>query len=144
MKIEASVVISRPAEAVWPYIVEPDKGPLWNPATVEIRPISEPPLRQGSTYVWVGQWLGRRIESTSEVTEFESGRKFGYRIVSGPFPGTALTTLTPIESGTQVIISSEGEMNGFFKLAEPVMARMSRRQIEGMLANLKDLLEAEG
>jgi hypothetical protein len=34
-------------------------------------------------------------------------------------------------------------MSGFFKLAEPVMARMGRRQIEGMLANLKDLLEAE-
>ena len=144
MKAESSIIINRPAEAVWPYLVDYDKGPLWNPATVEIRPTSEGPLQKGSTYVWVGQWLGRHIESNCEVAEFEPGRKFGYRIVSGPFPGTALTTLTPIESGTQVTISSEGEMNGFFKLAEPVMARMSKRQIEGMLANLKDLLEAEG
>lgn len=143
MKAESSIIINRPAEAIWPYLVDSDKGPLWNPATLEIRLTSEPPLRKGSTYVWVGQWLGRHIESNSEVTEFEPGRKFAYRIVSGPFPGAATTTLAPIDGGTQVTIISEGEVGGFFKLAEPVMARMSRRQIEGMLANLKDLLEAE-
>jgi uncharacterized protein YndB with AHSA1/START domain len=144
MKLEASIVINRPAEAVWPNLADFDKIPLWNSATLEMRLTSEPPLRTGSTYVWVGQWLGRHIESNCEVTEFEPGRKFGYRIVSGPFPGTALTTLTSANGGTQVIISEEGEIGGFFKLAEPVVARMSKRQLEGMLANLKDLLEAEG
>jgi len=143
MKLESSIVINRPAETVWAYVADFEKNTMWNPATVEMRLTSEGPLRKGSTYVWAGQWLGRRMESNCEVTEFEPGRKFAYKIVSGPFPGTASTTLEPAGGGTRVTISSEGEMGGFFKLAEPVVAAMSRRQIEGMLANLKDLVEAE-
>jgi uncharacterized protein YndB with AHSA1/START domain len=144
MKSESSIVINRPVEAVWAYVIDFEKGPLWNPAAIEMRLISEGPLRKGTTYVWVGQWLGRRMESTAEVTEFEPNRKWGYKVISGSFPGTALTTLEPVAGGTRMTIRSEAEMGGFFKLAEPVMARMSRRQLEGMLANLKDLLEVEG
>jgi uncharacterized protein YndB with AHSA1/START domain len=144
VKSESSIVINRPVADVWAYVIDFEKGPLWNPATIETRLISEGPLRKGTTYVWVGQWLGRRMESTAEVTEFEPNRKWGYKVISGSFPGTALTTLEPVAGGTRMTIRSEAEMGGFFKLAEPVMARMSRRQLEGMLANLKDLLEVEG
>jgi carbon monoxide dehydrogenase subunit G len=144
MRIESSITINRPAEDIWEYLIDFEKNKMWNPATVDMRLTSEGPLRKGSTYVWVGQFLGRHIESNTEVTEFEPGRNFSYKIVSGPFPGTASTTLEPAEGGTRVTIRSEGDMGGFFKLAEPVMARMSKRQIEGMLANLKDLVEAQG
>lgn len=143
MKIESSITINRPAEDVWEYVVDFEKGKMWNPATVDMRLTSEPPLQKGSTYVWVGQWLGRQMESNCEVTEWEPGRRFSYKIVSGPFPGSASTALKPDGGGTRVTISSEGEMGGFFKLAEPVVARMSKRQLEGMLANLKDLMEAQ-
>jgi uncharacterized protein YndB with AHSA1/START domain len=144
MKLESSIVINRPVEAVWAYVTDFEKMSLWNPATVETRLTSEGPVRKGSTYVWVGQWLGRHIESNCEVTEFDPNRKWSYRIVSGPLPGTASTMLESVDGGTKVTLSSEGEMGGFFKLAEPVVARMSKRQIEGMLANLKDMLEAAG
>jgi hypothetical protein len=37
----------------------------------------------------------------------------------------------------------EAETGGFFKLAEPVVNRMMQRQLEGNIANLKDILEAQ-
>jgi hypothetical protein len=37
----------------------------------------------------------------------------------------------------------EAEAGGFFKLAEPVVNRMMQRQLEGNIANLKDILEAQ-
>ncbi len=143
MKIESSIVINRPVEDVWAYMTDLEKTSLWNPATLEMRLTSEGPLQKGSNYVWVGQWLGRRIESSCKVTEFEPGREFAYKIVSGPFPGAASTVLEPAAGGARVTIRSEGEMGGFFKLAEPVVAAMSRRQMESMLGNLKDILEAQ-
>jgi len=143
MKIESSIVINRPIEDVWTYVSDFEKASVWNPATLEMRLTSEGPLQQGSSYVWVGQWLGRRIESNCEVTAFEPGREFAYKIVSGPFPGAASTILEPAADGTRVTMRSEGEIGGFFKLAEPVVAAMSKRQIESMLGNLKDILEAQ-
>ena len=143
MKLESSIVINRPTETVWAYMSNFEKTSTWNPATVEMRLTSEPPLREGSTYTWVGQFLGRRIESNAEVTVFEPNREFAYKIVSGPFPGTASNRLESVAGSTQVVLTSEADMSGFFKLAEPVLAAITRRQLDGMLANLKDILEAQ-
>jgi hypothetical protein len=52
-------------------------------------------------------------------------------------------TFEPVEGGTSFTMIGEGETGGFFKLAEPILNRMWQRQLEGMLANLKDILEAQ-
>ena len=36
----------------------------------------------------------------------------------------------------------DAQIGGFFRLAEPIIARMMKRQVEADYANLKDLLEA--
>ena len=41
-------------------------------------------------------------------------------------------------------LEAEYEAGGFFKLAEPIIARIIQRQGEADLANLKDLVEAQG
>lgn len=143
MKLESSIVISRPVETVWAYISDFANMPVWSTGTVEMRLISEPPVRKGTTYVWVGQALGRRAEVTSEVTEFEPNQAWAYKSISGPFASAARYSVEPADGGTRVTVSAEGEIGGFFKLAEPVLAAMMKRQTEGALANLKDILEAQ-
>ncbi len=54
----------------------------------------------------------------------------------------AETVFEPVDSGTKVTIVGRAEPVGFFKLAEPIVIRMAKRQIETDYANLKDLLEA--
>lgn len=144
MKGESSIIINRPVEAVWAYMSDFANMPLWSTGTIETRLISEPPVRKGTTYIYVGQFLGQRLEVTSEVTEFEPNRAWAYKSISGPIASAARYGLEPVDGGTRVTISAEGEMSGFFKLAEPVMAAMIKRQFEGVLANLKDILEAQG
>ena len=52
-------------------------------------------------------------------------------------------TFEPVEGGTRLTMVGEAETGGFFKLAEPVVNRMMQRQLEGNIANLKDILEAQ-
>jgi hypothetical protein len=40
-------------------------------------------------------------------------------------------------------VSGELDAHGLFKLAEPVFARMTSRELEANLGHLKDLLEAD-
>lgn len=42
-----------------------------------------------------------------------------------------------------VTFVANGDGSGFFKLAEPIFARMAQRQWETNFNNLKDLLEAQ-
>jgi hypothetical protein len=49
----------------------------------------------------------------------------------------------PVDSdGTVLTFVLEGEPGGFFKFAEPLVARQAERQFKGDLETLKDLLEA--
>lgn len=143
MKFESSIVINRPVENVWAYMADFKNMPVWSPDTVETRITSEGPVQKGTTYVWIGQSMGRRIEVNAKVTEFEVNRGWGYQSVSGPFVSSARFALESANGGTRVTVSEEADVSGFFKLAEPVIARMGKRQMDTGLANLKDVLEAQ-
>jgi len=97
----------------------------------------------GTTMSAVASPLGRRAESTQEVTEYEPNRKFTFKSTSGPVESKDEYTFESVEGGTKVTRVAEAEMGGFFRLAEPIAARMMRRQFETNFANLKDLLETQ-
>ncbi len=87
--------------------------------------------------------FGRRVETEFEVTEFEPGRKIAFKSIRGSFPVSGVYSFAPDGDGTVVTFALQGEPAGFFKLAEPLLARMLQRQWDTNLANLKDILEAE-
>ena len=49
----------------------------------------------------------------------------------------------PIDA-TRFTAATDADAHGFFKLAEPVFARMARRDLASSMGHLKDLLEANG
>ncbi|GAG63526.1 unnamed protein product, partial [marine sediment metagenome] len=88
--------------------------------------------------------FSRGIETGAEITEYEKNRKFSWKSISGPVSGEGQNIFkTTGESQTEVTIIADLDIGGFFKLAEPIVARSARRQTEANLANLKDILEAE-
>ena len=109
---------------------------------MESRKTSEGPVGVGSTSSQVIQFLGRRLESSFEVTEYEQDRKLGFKTTSGPIPMEGGYSLESSVGGTKLDFKIQGDSGGFFKLAEPILARMVQRQIENDHDNLKDLLEA--
>lgn len=142
MKVETSIVINRPVEAVWTYMTDFANVSVINPSAIEQRLTSEGPLQKGSTYVFVAQFLGRRFETNAELTEFEPNRKWAYKSTSRPASAGSYT-LKPVAGGTKLTLSGETEIGGFFKLVEPMMAGMVKRNLETGLAKAKAVLEAQ-
>ena len=62
---------------------------------------------------------------------------------SGFFPITFTRTVEPIETGTKVSVIIEGDAVGFFKLAEPLLARIVQRTVDLDYRSLKRTLEAQ-
>ena len=97
----------------------------------------------GTTFRNTSKFLGRRIEPTYQVTENDPAHKQCVRIISGPIPGTGCYLYELADGGsTRFTQTFETEVGGFFRLAEPLVARAIRRQMEVDMATLKDLLEA--
>ena len=143
IKINHSVVIDKPLTEVFTYATDVEKMSVWSSEVERAWKISEGPLGKGSTWGSEVKILGRKIENTIEVTEYEPNSKWSLKPTSGPVSGDAEFHFESVTGGTKVSVSLEADTGGFFKLGEPIVNRMLQRQYETNLATLKDLLEAQ-
>jgi hypothetical protein len=91
--------------------------------------------------VYTGTFLGRRCESTVVCTDLAANKRFATRTTAGPFDLEVDITLEPSPGGTRVLNTCRGESRGFYKLAEPLVVRLTKKQTEAAYDNLRTLLE---
>ena len=108
-----------------------------------MRPTSDGPLGVGSTVVYVGKFLGRSYESPSKYTEYVANERLVSMTTAGPFHLEVENALDSVGGGTRLTAVYRGESRGFFKLAEPVVIRLTKKHFETAAENLKELLEAD-
>jgi len=142
-KIERSIVIGRPVDEVWEFVHDIANDRLWQTTLTESEQLTGGRMGVGTKVREVRHFLGLRIELTWEVTEFEPKRRSAIKGISGPVPLSGGYLLEPVEEGTRFSVSGELDAHGLFKLAEPVFARITARELEANLGHLRDLLEAE-
>jgi len=143
VKVEVSVVINRPVEEVFAFVTRIENWNQWDAQLAEVKKTSEGPVGVGTTWQEARHLMGRRMESTNEITEYEPNRKLSFKSTSGPFPVEGGYTFESVEGGTKFTVKGQAETGGFFKLADPVVRRAVKGQLETINANLKELLEAQ-
>ena len=141
--VESTIVIDRPVEEVFTYVADPDNIAQWAGPVVESKKTSSGPVGKGTTSTRVTQFLGRKMEATYEITEYQKNKYYEDFTTSGPVPINGRITFDEADGGTRVTIRGELDGAGFFKLAEPLLARMAKRQTDTDVQTLKDLLEAQ-
>jgi uncharacterized protein YndB with AHSA1/START domain len=134
-------VVRRPVEDVFAVIQDVDQAPLWMPGLSEARITSDGPLESGSTLLYRGTFLGRRYDMHAECTGLTENKHFATKTVTGPFYLETDAVLEPVAEGTRVTSTYRGESRGFFKLAEPLVVRMSKKHWETAMDNARALLE---
>jgi carbon monoxide dehydrogenase subunit G len=144
MKIEYSILINRPVEEVFAYVSNVENWPQWISGASEARQTSPGSMGVGTTFTQVSHYLGRQFEVNAKVTEYELNRKFAVENDGKPVPYGNTITLERAGSSTRLydVLKASGDVGSLFKLAEPIMERMFRRQFEKDHETLKDLLEA--
>ena len=96
----------------------------------------------GSTKHGVGKVLGRKIESTNEITAWDPPNEYSYKSISGSFPFETTYKFESSENGTQLSVSAQLEIGGFFKIAEGLVGKQAQKQLDNDFDALKLLLEA--
>jgi uncharacterized protein YndB with AHSA1/START domain len=139
--VETSIIINRSIEEVFAYLTDARNDPQWDTGLLEVRQTPESPVGLGTQITEVRKFLGRKIETTGEVVEYEPPTKYSRKITAGPFPIAGSLTFEPTAEGTKVTWKIEMQPGGYFALAEPLFARILRRQLETLLGDAKDLLE---
>lgn len=141
VKFEISTHINRPLAEVFKYMSDPTKLPEWNAVVEEATP-SETPVRVGTKIQTRARFLGRKIESPAVVTEYDLNKRYTTSS-ERPFALTITNAFEEEGGGTKVLAVFDGEPGGFFKVGEPILARIAKKQFQAQLETAKELLEAQ-
>ena len=141
-RFDISATIKRPIEEVFAVLADFSSTSKWaSGATEPPKKTSDGPIGVGTTWHSVGKAAGRKIEADFKFIEFEPNRKI-VSTTTKPFPITVTITTESVAGGTRVSQTVEAQPGGFFKLAEPLVVTMTKRQFKSDLENLRDLMDA--
>jgi hypothetical protein len=141
--INLSTLILRPVWDVFDFIATPENNSQWQYGSLESVQISAGEMQLGTIFSSVGHFLGRRIQSDFEVTEFETNKSYGFETISGSVQLQTSYNFETDDRGTTVIVSSLISPGGFFKLIDPIVASTAKKQFKENLTKLKELLETK-
>jgi uncharacterized membrane protein len=141
-KLQHTITIERPVDEVWDYVLDTRNDPVWIGPVLEVGQGADQPVELGLDIEETYSFLGIRLPLTLTVTEHQPRRRSAVRI-SGRVPGQGSYDFEPVDGGTRFTMTLETDAHGFFKLAEPVFARMARREVVTSVEQLKDILESD-
>ena len=136
-------MINRPIDEVFDFVTNIDKQSQWHSGVLESRKTSKEPVGVGSTGVEVRQLLGRRIEFTFRITDYEPNRRVGFRIMSRPVSIEGTEMFESVEGGPRITFMIHGVAGGLFKLGVPIVNRVASKLAAADFSNLKYMLETQ-
>lgn len=141
MHVKNSITINRPVEEVFDFVTNYQNNSKWQTGVIVAEFTSPGPVSVGSTFRYDADFMGRKMETTGEITAYDPPQIFGWKSTSGPFPMSGSTSFESVEGGTLITDSIGGEPGGFFKIAAPLLAKQLQDQSAKDLEKLKKLLE---
>jgi len=143
IKLEKIFDVKRSPDQVYRYTCDPTNAGRWNSWILEAHQVTAGPIARGTRVKTKGRFLGVRFDNEWEFTDCRPPQSFSVKTLSGPLSMTYRYEFTATPGGTRVTATAEGDPGNLFKVAEPVLGVMARRQFSADNDNLKDLLEAE-
>jgi len=140
--IEVSTTIDRPVDEVFRLVSHIENNPKWSSMVLEARQTTPGPPGLGTKGTTTGKFLGMHLETELEITEFEKDVRFAYRSIAGPVERWGRVTFELVDTGTRIGIEVGGDTKGFFKVADPIVLRVAKRQLQADLDTLKEMMEA--
>lgn len=101
MRIERSVEIAAPPEAVFDVVADPATHTTWRPSAVEFRTVDGAPLSRESELVEVVRFLGREYRTTYQVLELDRPNAVTMASSDGPLPVLLRAAFEPVGSRTR-------------------------------------------
>ena len=141
--VEESVFIARPPQAVFDFVTDPAKIPVWDSSVVAAEQLGTGPVGLGTRTRGTSKIIGRHFDWITEQAVFEPPTRSVSKSVEGLFTFTVTTTLEPAEGGTRLTyrIDADAGLGGVFgRLTDPFIEKAQSRTVRANLDTLAQLL----
>jgi microcompartment protein CcmL/EutN len=142
--VEASVVIARPPAEVFAFVSNAENDVHWRSEVMTMKNTTPPPHGVGTRTVEVAKVLGKQLETTTEIVEFEPGVRMARRTVQSPTPVNTARDVLAVAGGTRFTYKLQADVTDvfLFRLFRPMLQWWTQRKVEGYMIALKNLMEA--
>ena len=140
VKVQRSITINAPVEQVFAYIEDPMNITEWLPSMMEVKDVAGSGV--GQHYRWTYKMAGVRLEGDTTVKENIPNELRVVETKKGVV-STWSYTFEPREGGTKLNLDIEYTIPipVLGKLADKLILRRNEREVDVVLANIKDKME---
>jgi uncharacterized protein YndB with AHSA1/START domain len=148
-RMRASIEIARPAEVIWPWMVEPARLTQWVGWLEAVEDDSTSPaegIGHRETWVMNDPRMKEKMRVPGAITLWEPPNQLGVHVaLPGMFEGDVLYKLTDLGNG-RTRVEQDGRYryeSRLTKLLEPMITPDAMRKVVADLNRLRQLVEAE-
>ena len=121
INLNNSTMIYRPVKQIFDFMSTPENDFQWQYGTLTSARLAEDANNKGTFFRSIGHLMGRRVESTYQVTEYEPNRKYGFKSISGPLHSQTSYTFELANGSTRINISTQANVVNFFQVNEGIL-----------------------
>lgn len=139
--MKRSVVVHAPVEKVYNYLNDPNKLTEYWPGFVDVKDVRMLD-NGGSCFHYVYKMAGLRLEGYSEDTEIIPNQRMVSKSI-GAIESTVIWEVEPVDDGTKVDfeLTYKVPVPVLGKLAENAIVKLSEREADAIMENMKVMLE---
>jgi carbon monoxide dehydrogenase subunit G len=142
VRAEVAIEVGRTPEDVFAYLTNVSNLPSWQSGVHSAQIEDAGPPRAGARIRESRHMLGRELNTTLEITEFDPPRLFSLKALNSPVPFSVRHELAPHEHGTMLTVVGEGDAAFLPGIASGILVRRAEKQFRKDFERLKKLLEA--
>ena len=142
MKLQKTVIVDKPRDAVFGYLSDFTTTTEWDPGTV-VTVVQHGDGGVGTTYLNTSTFLGRETQLTYVVREFVPGERIRLRGENKTVTAVDTMTFRSVDAGTEVTYTAEFTFKGPARLLAPLLRpafdRLGQQAQAGMRTALEQL-----
>jgi uncharacterized protein YndB with AHSA1/START domain len=143
-RIAGEILIERPVEEVFDYVVDERNEPTYNRKMVRSQKLTEGPIGAGTRFAATMGGGRREIEMLVEYREVDRPRAIESISTFGAMTAQGTLRFEAVDGATRLSWDWELEPSGVVRFLSPVVALVGRRDERTVWSELKRVLEADG
>jgi hypothetical protein len=128
---EKTVVINRPVQSVFDFVINGANNKLWRSSVLDIKPLGEAPYGAGSKFQQGLKGPGGRIAWDYEITECKPNELIGFQVTSGPARPKGIYRFDSQGAATKVTFVLDHETKQLAKLTDPALTQQVFQELSG-------------
>jgi uncharacterized protein YndB with AHSA1/START domain len=141
IRLDFTQEIKAPVQRVFQYVTDFRTIPEWQDSVVESMAAPRGRTHVGMKVKIVRLFMGERLETAGEVTEYVPNQKFAFKSKGGPVRYNLSQTFSSVNGGTRLDTHMEMDTADYMQVSEGAVAAGLKQQFNEQERKLKEILE---